>query len=390
VTTPDSPLSAPARLVLVVGSGRSGTSSMAGTLKHLGLRVPQPEVQANQVNPQGFFEPRWLVDFQNGLMLQAEINLSDARPAAVERAGRVCRDAGNVARLREWLSEQLGEAPDAEWVVKDPRTSWFQELWAESVRPLSLAARSLTMLRHPAEVSSSKQTYYKGGESLASVRAGNAHRIAGWINMNLAAERASRESPRVFVRYVDLLSDWRKTMQVVCERLELTSTADLDWSQPHPVDQFIDPSLRRHEVTWDELDVPAAVRDLADEVWVQLNSLADGDSDDTTVRRTFDALAVEYDRLYADAEGMARDSVMAAAGDAGPQARRRQAAAHVAAAKAATPVAGRDRPSEPKESPKRRPVGRRPPAGPAERFGRRVDRVLRGIRRWLRGVLRLR
>ena len=30
-------------LVLVSGSGRSGTSSLAGALKRLGLHVPQPE-----------------------------------------------------------------------------------------------------------------------------------------------------------------------------------------------------------------------------------------------------------------------------------------------------------------------------------------------------------
>ena len=51
------------RLVIVVGSGRSGTSTVAGTLKYLGLRVPPPEIAPNETNPRGFFEPRWVVDF---------------------------------------------------------------------------------------------------------------------------------------------------------------------------------------------------------------------------------------------------------------------------------------------------------------------------------------
>ena len=47
-------------MVIVTGAGRSGTSSMAGALKQLGVLVPQPEVQANKANPRGHFEPRCL------------------------------------------------------------------------------------------------------------------------------------------------------------------------------------------------------------------------------------------------------------------------------------------------------------------------------------------
>ena len=39
------------RVVFVVGSGRSGTSTMSGTLQTLGMHVPQPEVSADETNP---------------------------------------------------------------------------------------------------------------------------------------------------------------------------------------------------------------------------------------------------------------------------------------------------------------------------------------------------
>ena len=38
-------------VVLVTGSMRSGTSSLAGSLKHLGWHVPQPEVPASSATP---------------------------------------------------------------------------------------------------------------------------------------------------------------------------------------------------------------------------------------------------------------------------------------------------------------------------------------------------
>ena len=41
------------KLVLITGTGRSGTSTMSGTLHHLGLYVPGPYLGCEQVQPQG-------------------------------------------------------------------------------------------------------------------------------------------------------------------------------------------------------------------------------------------------------------------------------------------------------------------------------------------------
>ncbi len=76
----------PPRLVVVVGSGRSGTSTLAGALKYLGMHVPQPEWPANRSNPRGFHEPKWVVQFQRRMLRRANIALDDARPAAFDLA----------------------------------------------------------------------------------------------------------------------------------------------------------------------------------------------------------------------------------------------------------------------------------------------------------------
>src|SRR5262245_1295555 len=52
----------PRRLMLVVGSGRSGTSLFTGVMQRLGFYVPEPEVVADETNPTGFGEPQWVVD----------------------------------------------------------------------------------------------------------------------------------------------------------------------------------------------------------------------------------------------------------------------------------------------------------------------------------------
>lgn len=291
-------------LVIVVGAGRSGTSSVAGALQALGLRVPQPEVEADTSNPLGFFEPRWVVDFHNELLDEAEVGVSDARPQAVAQAEQVGSRTTHRRSLADWL---MGlDAAGAELIVKDPRTSWFQGMWQAAAPEAGYSPRFLTMLRHPAEVSGSRQTYYRKGEPMAARRAGTITRVGGWVNLNLASEQRHRDHPRTFVRYPDLLTDWRSTLHSVHERLGLTSAAALDWSEPHPVDDFIDPELRRHDAGWTDVEVPTQLRDIADEVWRQLGTLATGDGRDAAVEKALDDLRADYDLVFADAQALTR------------------------------------------------------------------------------------
>ena len=76
------------RVVFVVGSGRSGTSTMAGALQALGLHVPQPEVRADETNPKGFAESKWVVDLHTELLQRSHVQVSDARPAAWYETGK--------------------------------------------------------------------------------------------------------------------------------------------------------------------------------------------------------------------------------------------------------------------------------------------------------------
>ena len=60
----------PRQILLVAGSGRSGTSLFTGLTGELGFHIPKPEVKANKSNPRGFGEPRWAVDFHNELLAE--------------------------------------------------------------------------------------------------------------------------------------------------------------------------------------------------------------------------------------------------------------------------------------------------------------------------------
>src|SRR3954453_14140042 len=93
-------------VVLVTGSMRSGTSSLAGSLKLLGWRVPQPEVPASERNAKGPFEPRWVIDFHKPLLREALVRPSDGSPRAEARVAALLEDGRVEQELADWLGQQ--------------------------------------------------------------------------------------------------------------------------------------------------------------------------------------------------------------------------------------------------------------------------------------------
>jgi hypothetical protein len=315
-------------LVLITGTGRSGTSTMSGTFHHLGLHVPGPYLGSNESNPKGFFESKWSVRFHNRLTERAGVHIFDSRPQALAKvqAAITPRDR---ARLGAFLAEQAAVSDQV--VVKDPRTVWVQQLWREVAAEHGLAIRYVSMLRHPAEVVGSRTTYYSGHEEGRSAEAERKRRdyvifnVARWINNSLVNERETRGHPRAFVRYTDLLDDWRPVLTALREGLGLAY--DLDGEEARAVDDFIDPGLRRHTVTWDDLDIPGDLQDVAQAVWDALQPLADHAGADDAASARLDELAGDYARVTADAAALDHDG----RAEAVAQARARGAADALAA-----------------------------------------------------------
>ena len=174
-------------VVYVTGSGRSGTSTLAGVLRQFGLHVPAPEVAPDATNPRGFSEPQWVVDFHNGMLRSADVQTSDPRPIAWHLVDRAGTEGDALGQIGAWLAAQL--AAHGDLVIKDPRLLWFLELWLEATTNAGASASCLTMLRPPAEVVGSKAAYYKGR--------GLVDRLSGWINLMLGTELARGIRPLI-------------------------------------------------------------------------------------------------------------------------------------------------------------------------------------------------
>jgi hypothetical protein len=276
------------QILVVAGSGRSGTSLFTGLTGHLGLHIPKPEVKANKSNPRGFGEPRWAVDFHNELLAGIDVTIEDGRPEAWDLTDAIAERDQPLRRLTAWLEEQFAES--SRIVVKDPRLAWFIELYRVAARGLDADLRVATMLRHPAEVMRSRELAY-------GTKTNNTTRAIGWVNMMLGVEAHTRDLPRATVRYDDLLSDWRPAMEQADASLELDLLSD-----PAAIEvagALIDPTLRRSVAEWSELELPPTVLDLASRVYDTYGELVGVPADEQQqVRGTLDELRAEFVAYY--------------------------------------------------------------------------------------------
>lgn len=288
-------------LLLVAGSGRSGTSLFSGILARLGFHVPQPEVAADDTNPRGFSESKWVVAFHTKLLQRAGVQVADARPAAWALTANVALDEEVERELRTWLEAEFRRGDHV--VIKDPRLSWFLPLWRSCGEGVGAAVRFATVLRHPAAVIESKQRSYGGWQ-------GDVDRTAGWLNQSLFTERATRDHPRVVVRYEDLLDDWTRVVGRAGEELGLAVVRDAPAAAIVQVHEFVDRSLSRSRPSWDEHEIPDGLRELADEVWDLLSGVAAGEGSEASVER-LEAARAAYIELYEDAEAIAQSSIAA-------------------------------------------------------------------------------
>jgi hypothetical protein len=276
----------PARIVYVTGSGHSGTSLLAGVLRQFGLHVPGPEVAADAAGPRGTAEPQWVVDFHDTMLRSAGVEPADPRPIAWHLVDRASSEGNALSQIHAWLGAQVTAHGDL--VVKDPRLLWFLELWLEAAARAGTPASCLTVLRPPAEVVRSKATDDTGR--------GLVEQVAGWINLMLGTELATRATQRAFVRYGDLIHDWDEPVFGAAAALDLPMIDPDDMAAVERADAFVDPTLHRAGVTWHDVPVPAPLRALADDTWAALDVLPD--HDDAGTRAEFDRLRALYPYVH--------------------------------------------------------------------------------------------
>jgi hypothetical protein len=308
----------------VTGSGRSGTSTVAGTLKRLGLHVPQPEKPADEANPRGFYETQWVNDFHKSILDRIPVRTGDSRPRASELAATAVAENPEYAdRLREWLAGQLDHP---QLLIKDPRAFWVHDLWRSVAEELQVELVFLTMVRHPVEVAKSRDAAFLGHRTAEFRQLRETSNVAGWCNVSFESERATRASRRCFLRYSDLVSDWRSATQHVATQLGLQLQADPASPDAQEIDRFVDPTLYRSQVD-EDWDVPPDLRASAERVWELMKLLVDDPQDDKAIEE-LTSMRSAYARMHDYAVAIALDDITAQEAETRKRVRRRLGKQH--------------------------------------------------------------
>lgn|GEM_PF-796042 len=194
--------------ILVVGMHRSGTSAITRTISLMGAALPADLIPPGPIeNPRGFWESASVIENHDRFLAQAGSRWDDPLPIAehwfVSPAAAACRD-----EIVAILHRQVGSAPC--FVIKDPRLCRLLPIWKSALDSMGLRTVAVLPVRDPAAVALSLRV--RNGFSREKS-------LALWLVHSLLAERATRDWPRIFVRYDDFIADPVRAAKAMAGRL---------------------------------------------------------------------------------------------------------------------------------------------------------------------------
>ena len=248
-------------VIFIVGMGRSGTSALTRVLGLCGAAMPLETLPANFANPLGYWEPRRTVDLNDrflgayGRSWYDETLELQVRPPGGEAADSLIAEAAGL------LSEAF--EPSGPIALKDPRIAGILPYWTAAAERAGMRPTVVHNFRRPEDVAASLER--RDGMTSCSSN-------TLWLKYNLFPERDSRELPRAFVSYEDLMRDWESVVARCAAQIGVPLTVTPQAKAA--VGGFLSPALRHHASDWR----PHAVepRDLLGRTYALLNEARGG------------------------------------------------------------------------------------------------------------------
>jgi len=222
-----------AKILLVAGMHRSGTSAVTRVLNLLGSELPQKLLDAAQDNPTGFWEPVDIVQIHDTALISLDSSWDD--PCALPLSWF---DSLQAKEYQEKIAAFLitNRTDNSLYIIKDPRTSRFIPLWLASLRNLHTEPYFIICYRHPDEVAASlrKRNGFSRTKSYML-----------WLRYTLESERNTRGYKRCFCGYNDLMIDWRESAKKISREFGIVWPRQTVATELQ-IDQFLTPELRHH------------------------------------------------------------------------------------------------------------------------------------------------
>lgn len=262
---PSKPGTAPRpRAVVVVGVGRSGTSTITRALQAIGVELGDDLRRGRGKNPTGFFEDRALGRITNRLKKTLGI-----RGQSVELLEPKRWEAPAVRTLQAeavaTIQQRFGCYPV--WGFKHGRTLRLLPFWCGVFRGLDMDVRYVMVVRNPLSVARSRAR-------LDRRRGQQGRSDLEWLVTAVPYFRMLRQSPLVVVDYDLVMADPVGQLERMAAALELPLTPETSAAIRAYAEKFLQPGLRHSHFSDLELARDPLVNSLTQEGYRWLYGLA--------------------------------------------------------------------------------------------------------------------
>ncbi|WP_412988780.1 sulfotransferase family protein [Pediococcus siamensis] len=239
----------PKRAVLVLGSGRSGTSVLTKCINFMGISLGTDNLLApsKKINPKGYFENKDIINIHKKLGSKIRY-----RPAF-----KGYYDSPKIKKDRAALTTYLKTKFQKEQylVIKDPRMNDYIELWQHVLDDIQVRPAEIILIRNPLDVVASNSRAWHRDKVMA---------LRQWQVRTLLSLRDTKDHPRLVVSYEDLFHKTLPTLHRIATQLDLPWPKDEQALQAK-IDGFIDPNLQKSD-SGESLAEFKAEKDLDDDV----------------------------------------------------------------------------------------------------------------------------
>ena len=223
------------KAIVVLGFHRGGTSALAGALAISGVKTPKTLIApVDSENEKGFWESVFLSRLNDDLLKGGGQSWDNLTLDGFSFDRNIQATDDQIQALKESLIEEFPNSEDT-ILIKDPRICRLIPIWQRVLDELGYDPVFVLITRSPFESARSLQERNSIPEVVG---------LLLWMQYMASAERDTRSSPRVVIRYSDLLSNPEACMRTVGQTLNVSlhdSAAHL-----HEMREFLDTSLRHH------------------------------------------------------------------------------------------------------------------------------------------------
>jgi len=270
------------QVLLIAGMHRSGTSALTKTLSILGADLPSnlmPPMKGN--NEKGFWESRDLEKIHDSILESAGSmwdDWSEFNPEWFETITAIKYQK----KLLKYLKKDFKKSPL--FIIKDPRVCRFLPLWFEASYQFNSRPFVLIPFRHPLEVAIS----LKKRDGMAISKG-----LLLWLRHIVDAVHYSQSTPRAFISYNSLLSDWDACTANITQQTGVKWPKKSALSQLQ-IEEFLD-IRQRHQTLEKDISFTKEIPDYIEKTYSALQAL-EKDKNNKSAIDTIESIRADFNK----------------------------------------------------------------------------------------------